>query len=241
MLPLLFGIASVVSTFLGGLFGIRHRDKLHLIISFTAGVLLSLCFFDIIPEIFTLATENGFNVLHALIALVVGFLVIHVLEKAAVIHGTHEDEYGEHRHEMVGTVGALGLSFHSFLDGVGIGLGFHVNQHVGILIAIAVIAHDFSDGLNTVSYMLLNKNSMKKTITLLTVDAFAPIIGVLATVVITIPKNMLMIYLGFFAGFLLYISASDLLPEAHSKKSSWRLVGLTILGVVFMFVVTRLT
>lgn len=241
MLPLLFGVATFFSTFLGGLFGIRHKDKLHLIISFTAGVLLSICFFDIIPEIFNTAIENSLDVTPALIAIVAGFLVIHILEKAAVIHGSHEDQYGEHRHEMVGTVGALGLSFHSFLDGVGIGLGFHVNPHVGILIAIAVIAHDFSDGLNTVSYMLLNKNSTKKAIMLLFVDALAPIAGVLLTYVISIPNHLLMIYLGFFAGFLLYISASDLLPEAHSKKSSWKLVGLTILGVLFIFCVTRFT
>ena len=48
-------------------------------------------------------------------------------------------------------------------------------------------------------------------------------------------------YLGFFAGFLLYIGASDLLPEAHSKHSSIKVIALTLLGVIFIFVVTRFT
>ncbi len=241
MSPFLFSFLAFISTFLGGLFGIRYRERLHLIISFTAGVLLAVCFFDIVPEMFAIATEHHSDITTGLIAVVVGFLAIHILEKAAVIHGSHEESYKEHRHPLVGYIGASGLSFHSFLDGIGIGLGFHVSSHIGTLIAIAVIAHDFSDGLNTVGYMLLNRNSIKKALMLLVVDAVMPILGVLATYAFTIPDNILMVYLGFFAGFLLYIGASDLLPEAHSKKSSWNLLALTVLGALFIFIVSRFT
>ena len=73
----------------------------------------------------------------------------------------------------------------------------------------------------------------------LLLDAAAPVLGVLSTFLFTLSDTGLTIYLGFFAGFLLYIGASEILPEAHSKHSSYRTIGLTILGAAFMFVVTR--
>lgn len=239
MEAIFFSLLSFVSTFLGGLFALKNRDKLHLIMSFTAGVLVGVAFFDLLPEIFSLTTEIHSQVIVPMVALVVGFLLIHILEKVAVIHGTHEEEYAHHKHPTVGLISASGLSFHSFLDGVGIGLGFHVSSAVGILVALAVIAHDFSDGLNTVTLMLANKNTHKKAVTLLLVDAIAPVVGALSTFLFTIPEGLLLIYLGFFAGFLLYIGAGDLLPEAHSEHSSWKMIILTVLGAGFIFLITR--
>ncbi|HSW48270.1 MAG TPA: ZIP family metal transporter [Candidatus Saccharimonadales bacterium] len=239
MEAIILSFVAFLSTALGGLVGLKNRNKLHFIMSFTAGVLLAVCFFDIIPEMFKITSEAGLDITYGLVALVGGFLLIHTLEKATLIHHSHEHEYAEHKHPTVGLLGAGGLAFHSFLDGLGIGLGFHINSHVGLLVAIAVIAHDFSDGLNTVTIMLSNKNTLKKTKLFLLIDAVTPILGVLSTYLFSIPNNILQLYLGFFAGFLLYIGASDLLPEAHSQHSSYKMIGLTILGVVFIFVVTR--
>ena len=231
----------------GGLFGIRHRDKLYLIMSFTAGILIAVCFFDIMPEIISLTTEKNLSITNAFIALVFGFLFFHILEKTVLLHHTHihqEKNYHEHnnidhKHPTIGILGASGLSFHSFLDGVGIGLGFHVSPHIGLLIAIAVIAHDFSDGLNTVTLMLANRNNVKNAFKFLLADATTPILGVISTFIFSIPNNWLQLYLGFFAGFLLYIGASDLLPEAYSQNNSYKMIALTLTGVIFIFIVTR--
>ena len=236
---IVLALAAFVSTFCGGLFGIKYRSKLHYIISFTAGVLIAVAFFDIIPELFSITTQYNIPIRQAMLAIVSGFLAIHVLEKLAVIHTAHEDVYADHHHPLVGSIGASGLAFHSFLDGVGIGLGFHVSPAVGLVVALAVIAHDFSDGLNTVSLMLVNKNSLKRTIWFLLLDALTPVLGVVITFLFTIPESWLTVYLGFFAGFLLYLGASDLLPEAHSKRSSYKLIGLTVLGMAFIFLVTQ--
>ncbi|MBI3620458.1 ZIP family metal transporter [Candidatus Roizmanbacteria bacterium] len=241
MEAIIFAVTASISTFVGGLFSLRHHKRLHYIMSFTAGVLIAVSFFDIIPEIFRIVTENKLDMTMPLIMIVVGFLTIHVLEKYAVIHSSHEGEYADHRHPHVGMISASGLIFHSFLDGVGIGLGFHANAHIGLIVALAVVAHDFSDGLNTVSLMLVNKNTKKKAFTFLLGDALAPIIGVVATYIFQISDAILVVYLGFFAGFLLYIGSSDLLPEAHSQHSSWKMIGLTIVGVAFIFLITRLT
>ncbi len=241
MQPLFFALMAFLSTLAGGFFSLHHYKRLHYIMSFTAGVLIAVSFFDIIPEIFSIVTQNNLDVTYPLLAIVVGFLMIHILEKYAAIHSSHESEYADHRHPHVGIISTSGLVFHSFLDGVGIGLGFHISPHIGLIVGIAVIAHDFSDGLNTVSLMLVNKNTRKRAMQFLLADALAPVLGVLSTFLFQIPENALSLYLGFFAGFLLYIGSSDLLPEAHSKHSSLKMVGLTIAGVIFIFIVTRFT
>ena len=206
---------------------------------FTAGVLLAVVAFDIFPEIFDRVESLHLAPIQPMIALVVGFLLFHIMEKVLLIHHSSEMDYGSHNHPTVGILSALALSGHSFLDGVGIGLGFQVSPAVGLVVAIAVISHDFADGLNTVSLVLINKNPDKKALMMLFVDAFAPVLGVLSTFLFTVPDNILVLYLGFFAGFLLYIGASDILPEAHSQHSSYKTILMTLLGVGFIFAITR--
>lgn len=174
-----------------------------------------------------------------MIALVIGFLLFHIIEKTIVIHHAHEEDYADHKHPHVGVLSALALAGHSFMDGVGIGLGFQVSPAVGILVAVAVIAHDFTDGMNTVALMLTNKNTIQKAQWFLLLDALAPIVGAVSTLFFHLSPQFLVLYLGFFAGFLFYIGASDILPEAHSKNSSWKTILLTVLGVVFIFIITR--
>ncbi|HST89598.1 MAG TPA: ZIP family metal transporter [Ktedonobacterales bacterium] len=239
MSAVLLSVATFFSTGLGGLFALRHRDRLHLIMGFTAGVLLGLVAFDLLPEIFARARELSLDSTAPMLGLVVGFLAFHIAEKLTIIHHAHEADYATHHHPRVGVLSALALSGHSFLDGVGIGVGFKVSAAVGIVVAVAVIAHDFSDGLNTVTLMLVNKNTSRRALGMLLVDALAPVLGAFSTLFFTIPDAGLPIYLGFFAGFLLYIGASDILPEAHRQRSSAVTVALTVLGATFAFVVTR--
>jgi ZIP family zinc transporter len=239
MTAVLLSIATFISTLSGGLTALRHKDSLHRFLGYTAGVLLGVVAFDLLPEIFEAITKGHMTATWPMIALVAGFLLFHTLEKSILIHHSQEGEYEAHHHPQVGIASALALIGHSFLDGVGIGLGFQASTTVGIAVAIAVIAHDFTDGLNTVNLLLLNKHQPRRAFVFLIADALAPIIGVLSTLIFTIPDNWLPIYLGFFAGFLLYIGASEILPEAHSKHSSYSTIALTVLGAVFIFIVTR--
>ena len=111
----------------------------------------------------------------------------------------------------------------------------------GVLVAIAVIAHDFSDGLNTVSLVLTYNNTAGRARLLLACDALAPVCGAASTRLFTLPESVLVLYLGLFAGFLMYIGASDILPQAHSPHSSVSTIMLTLLGALFIFIITRLT
>jgi ZIP family zinc transporter len=238
MLPILLACGTFFSTLLGGLTGLKNKDKLHRLLGFTAGVVIGVVAFDLLPEIFA-SLGHGVTARGAMLALVIGFLVFHIIEKAILIHHSQEHEYEIHRHPQVGMASALALSGHSFLDGLGIGLGFQAGNAVGIAVAIAVIAHDFSDGLNTVTLMLVNDNSRRKAFGMLLVDSLAPVVGAVVGTLVHITDAGLTLYLGFFAGFLLYIGASEILPEAHSKHSSYATIGLTVLGAAFIFFVTR--
>jgi ZIP family zinc transporter len=159
-----------------------------------------------------------------------GFLVFHVIEKFLVIHHSHEQDYAAHKHPDVGVLSALALAGHSFMDGVGIGLAFQVSPSVGVAVAMAVITHDFTDGINTVSLMLAHENSTRRSLALLVLDGAAPVAGAAVTLLFSVPEKFLLGYLGFFAGFLLYIGASDIRPEAHSERSAPLTVLLTLCG-----------
>lgn len=237
--PIFFSIVAFFSTYLGGLFAVRFKDKLHFIMAFAAGVLLGVVSFEIFPEIIEQVNINNFNSIEVMIALVTGFLLFHILEKTILIHHTHEHDYAEHKHPHVGVVSALALTGHSFIDGIGIGLGFQISLAIGLLMAIAVISHSFTDGLNSMTLMLTNKNTAKKSKMFLLLHSMAPVLGVVSTFFFEVSPRFLVLYLGFFAGFLIYIGASDILPEAHLKNSSYNLISLTVLGVLFIFVVSQ--
>ena len=242
--PVALTAAAVASTLAGGAMALRFRDRLHYLLGFTAGVLLGVVAFDLLPEIFALAREHRFDPSASMIALVVGFVLFHSLEKFVLVHPAQEEHYSHHHHPHVGLASAAVLAAHSCMDGVAIGIGFRVSPMVGLTVAIAVIAHDFSDGLNTVSLMLRHHNSTRRAVAMLAVDALAPLVGVLLTLAFAIPPFQLMVYLGFFAGFLLYIGVSDILPEAHSRAGpgvAVRLIALTCAGAAFVYTVVRLS
>ena len=198
-----FIILTFLATLIGGLIAMKLERRIHLLLGFTAGVILSVVSFDILPEMVELSTGLGVDIHKAFIPLVIGFLVFHVIEKYILIHHTHEHEYGDHKHPKLGMGSALALIGHSFLDGIGIGLAFQVSQTTGIAVAIAVLAHDFSDGINTVTLMLTHHNSRGRALFFLILDAFAPVLGALTTLFFTLTSSLVLLYLAIYAVFLL--------------------------------------
>jgi zinc transporter ZupT len=243
MTAVLLSLATFVSTLAGGWFALKFRSRLHFILAFTAGVLLGVVAFDILPEIFASARAGDGDVRRAMTALVVGFLLFHVLEKFILLHHAHEADYASHRHPSVGVVSAVALAGHSFMDGMAIGFAFQVSNTVGVAVAIAVITHDFCDGINTVGLMLAHRNTNVRSIAMLLVDAAAPVLGAASTLLFHVGQGFLIVYLGLFGGFLLYIGAADILPEAHSRagpRAAVALTALTGLGAALVYLVARL-
>ena len=231
-------IAAFFSTLLGGLFALKFKDKLHLILGFSAGAVIAVAFFDLIPEAIELG-EGKFEVSFITGIIALGFILYMILDRFIFLH-SHNHEEGEVCLHPRGKLGAGSLSFHSFLDGIAIGLAFQVSPAVGAIVAIAVLTHDFSDGINTVNMVLKNNGNKKEAFRWLLVDSMAPVLGITATLFFTLPAAVLGIILALFAGFFLYIGASDLLPESHHNHPTIWTTLMTILGVLVLFVAIKL-
>ncbi|MDG6989608.1 MAG: ZIP family metal transporter [Nitrososphaerota archaeon] len=235
IIPILVAAATFFSTMFGGYLALKHGRDLFLFIAFAGGALVSIAFFDLLP---TAIGMNLGSTNWVLVATMVGFLYYHVIQRGIAAHN-HARAMHEQPAPVMGKVGAGTMVLHSFFDGVGIGFGFQVSYAVGALVAFAVIAHDFSDGLNTTTMMLRHGNTKGAAKRFLEADAIAPMIGVLASFMVPASSVALSYILAFFAGEFLSIGASDLLPEAHTHEKSWRMIGLTMLGAAVIFAVTR--
>jgi ZIP family zinc transporter len=240
MEALLLSLLAAAGALLGGFIAFKGKKRLPLALGFTAGLIIGLVAFDLLPEIFEISEAEGLDIVWPMIALASGFLLFHVIEKFILLHYAQEGKYGPHRHPNVGVIGALAFYGHSFLDGLSIGLAFQVNEAVGTAVAIAVIGHRFADGFNTTNVLLHHQNKPRRAKQVILLEAPMPVLGALAALLISVPESTLAIYLGFFAGFILYIGASDILPQAHSRNSSYKVIVATVLGTVFMFLVSRL-
>ncbi|MCX5787534.1 MAG: ZIP family metal transporter [Elusimicrobia bacterium] len=240
LLPMGFCAASLVSTLLGGLGAFRLRKRMHLLMGLAAGVMLGLVTFDILPEIMTRVRDLGVSARGPMMAFAAGYLIFHVLERAIAIH--HGEGYCDagHRHPQAGILSAVALIGHSMTDGICLGLAFQVSHAIGITVGVAVISHDAIDGMNTVAVMLNSENSDRRAAALLVVDALAPIAGVILTFFIQPSPQTLTIFLGYFAGFILYIGGAYLLSEAHSEQSTAGTVVATVLGTAAAFAVSAL-
>ncbi|MFA6432717.1 MAG: ZIP family metal transporter [Candidatus Paceibacterota bacterium] len=238
---ILIAIATFFSTLVGGLFALRFKDKLHLILGFSAGAVIAVAFFDLLPEAIELGGEYyDVSTIASVVAL--GFLVYLVLDRLIFLHAhTHDEDHesseiGSHGAKERGILGAGSMSVHSFLDGVAIGLAFQVSTAVGAVVTIAVLTHDFSDGINTVNMILKNDGGRKQAFRWLMVDAVAPVLGAFSTMFFVLPQQSLGIILALFCGFFLYIGASDLIPESHHSHPKFLTTAMTLLGAAVLYV-----
>jgi len=229
MMLLLIGIATGIATFIGGSLALHLRDRLHLILGFTAGAIIAVAFFDLLPEALSLGVKI-YSPLAITSVLAAGFLLYMLLDRALL-----GAQLGTRGH-----VGAASLTFHSFLDGLAIGLAFQVSSAVGMVVTIAVLVHDFSDGINTVNLSMIGGGSPATARRWLIADAFAPLVGIGVTLLVAVPQQWLALILALFSGFFLYIGASELLPESyHNHPRLWTSVA-TVLGMLVLYIAIRI-
>lgn len=228
-------LGTCLATMIGGLFALAMRDRLHLILGFSAGAVLGVAFFDLMPEALALGHNIDSRALLAIVAL--GFFLYVLLDRSVAPH-----DHGRtlEKQPRRGWLGAGSLSVHSFLDGVAIGVAFQAGRGVGIVVSVAVLIHDFSDGLNTVNVVVKNGGDRKNALRWLLVDAVAPILGALSSLTFSLPDGTIAVVLAFFAGFFLYIGASDLLPESHHAHPRLFTTLATLAGAATLYGVTRI-
>lgn len=250
MTVLLIALAASAATFVGGSFALKFRDKLHLILGFSAGAVAGVALFDLLPEAISLGAKYHSAATIALF-IALGFFCYLILDRLILLH-THDDHevtpYDFRKVSPRGSLGAFTLSIHSFLDGVAIGIGFQASAAIGIVVAAAVLTHDFSDGINTVNLILRNSSTSltaggrawQNAFKWLLTDAAAPVLGAASTLLFRIPESFMGLILAVFVGTFLYLSASDLIPESHHRHPRALTTTMTILGALVLYIVVHL-
>jgi zinc transporter, ZIP family len=223
---------TVLSTLAGGFVALRLARELATAIALTGGVVVAVALFHVLPEAIEAIDDP-----HRVGLLVgAGFVFFFLAERALVLH--HRDEPEQARaHARVGALGAAGLSVHSFIDGLGIGLAFGLDTTTGLLVFLAVVSHDFADGLNTVSFIMRQSGERQTAIRWLAVDAAAPLVGAIVGASLSVGEEQLGALLAVYVGFFLFMGATDLLPHAHEHPSGKRVL-LTIAGFAGILLVS---
>ncbi|MFA6416417.1 MAG: ZIP family metal transporter [Candidatus Paceibacterota bacterium] len=225
-------------TLLGGWFALRFSDRLHLMLGFSAGAVIGVAFFDLLPEALELGERLGASTITMIIGF--SFMAYLVLDRLVLFHPHADEECHNEDHRPRGWLSAGTLSIHSFLDGLAIGLAWQVSVAVGLVVTLAVLAHDFSDGINTVGVILKSGAPKSEAWRWLSVDAIAPVLGILVSTLFTLTEQSLGVVLAVFCGFFLYIGASELLPESHhGHPTRWTTIA-TLLGLGVIFVVVKI-
>lgn len=226
--------AAFAVTMAGGLLALKLQGRLPLVMGFSAGAVIGVAFFDLAPE--ALATGAGLYAPRDLLAIAaLGFFIYAALDRL-VSHHDCEDQANPAR----GLMGAISFSAHSILDGFALGLAFQTSPTVGIVVAVAVLAHDFADGLNTVNVVIRHGGSRTVALRWLAMDAVAPLIGAGLSLLVAPHDGLLAVLLALFCGFFLHIGASGLLPESHRAHPRPSTTVATLLGAGFLYLVTAL-
>ena len=242
-LPTTLAALTALATALGGLLALKAKDRLHLVLGLAAGLLLGLVAFDLLPEVFAHESGEIFGAPAVSVALIGGFLALHLYEKFFGSHEPAESDYGhDHNHasSVAGGVGALAMGGHVFLDGLALALAFQVNNSLGFAVFVALLVHAFSDGLNTVSLLIKSGHWNTRSYWLLGVDSIARISGAALGSTIALSENVITLYLAAFAGIIIYLATSHILPEAHAKHSSRPTLVATLVGVIGMWAMVAL-
>ena len=186
-------------------------------VGFASGILVSAAFMELIP-----AADVSTNALVVLL----GFFVFYLVEKTIMLHSCGEAECEAHTIDWIAIVG---MASDNIVDGIGIAIGYATNPSLGVLITLAVVAHEIPQGFTTAALATRGGFRFWRIILfLLIAGAMYPIGCALAAF---IPASFYTIAIAFVAGDFIYIGAGDLLGEAH-KKFNMKVVLSVVLGGV---------
>src|SRR6185503_17002088 len=242
-----------VSTLLGGLAALHFHHRLHPFMAFASGVLVATAVVDLLPEANALVGEA--RGLEVGIAALAGYLLFTLIEsfihQQSFEHGHVHDDHGlplfqrarpEGGSAPAGLLSVLppaSLLVHSTLDGLAIGLAFQAGSDLGLIVLLAVLAHDFADGMNVVTLALDAARGERLAVGLLLLDAIAPVAGAGLSTLVSIPPATLGLLLETFGGAFIAIGAGHLLPESQHRdpRRGPALVALAGIGAAIVLFV----
>lgn len=209
-------IAAFVATLSAGIFIKKFRNHIGIVCAFSAGFFIALSVLEIIPNIFSLIRPTQISWYEPILAGLTGFLFLFALDRVfSELHlKDHHHMARENIQPKIGLLSTMEFCSHGFIEGLAIGVSFQLQLGLGIVVAIAVISHDFCDGINTLALMLNSRNTLKSSMSMLLVDALAPVLGAVTTFFFSIQDYFLVLTLSFLAGSFLFMGGGTLLPDA---------------------------
>jgi zinc transporter ZupT len=228
--PLGFALAAALGNVVGALVVVRHlRRGLRLIdacVAFGAGFMLAVTLLGVLPEVVGASSE-------AVLFVLLGYLAVHLAQHVVTAHF----HFGEETHRLTPSAGLtalLGLTLHTFFDGVAIASGFLVSDRLGLLLFLAVLLHKLPEGVTIASVLVAGGQSRSRAIGGAAVLGGATILGVLLTEqLVPLAQHGL----ALSAGVTLYVAASNLVPEFQGKRG-W-LTALAFFGGAAGYFVTE--
>jgi zinc and cadmium transporter len=236
----LFG--GVLSVAAAALFALNARTHwIGMLVSYAIGALLGAVFLDILPEAIDLAGDTA-AVSGTVLA---GILLFFTLEKVLIwrhchhdhceAHEPHEHTEHEHDHGRSGTMLIIGDTFHNFVDGIIIAAAFMVDIHLGIVTALAIIAHEIPQEVGDFLILLHSGYSKLRAFQLNLISSFATLVGgVLAYFALQGLQSWTPYILALSAASMIYVAVADLIPGLHKRtqlRDTVQQVVLIVLGV----------
>ncbi len=212
---------------------------LHLMLGFSAGILGGVTFVDILPEAYAVANELSLLSIYVPAGIGIGFFILLVVERYLLvtkeIHGGHFHIHGKPLDHAHGLMGVTALTFHGFMDGFVIPVGFSAGPQVGLIVTLAVAIHQIPDSFAALSLALGSTDSKKQAfLYVLATAADTPVGIVVGLLLVGLGGFMVPIGLGLSAGTFIYVSAADLVPELQHKARSPLVVVSMMLGFLLV-------
>lgn len=244
ILILLFNFLGSVISLAGGLLLLFKKNfayKIsHLLSSFAAGTLLGAVFFDLLPEALHLAEDQNIEISNIFLWTLIGTLFFFFMER--ILHWYHHHSFEEHEIKGKPLIPLLiiGDTVHNFIDGVAIAATFLVNPTIGIITSFAVGMHEIPQEIGDFGVMLKNNMTRKRALLINIISSTASFAGaVFAYYLGNRIEGLSVIFLSVTAGFFLYISLSDLIPEIHHENKKGLAIKESLsllLGVLITFI-----
>ena len=239
---LLGGLLSIVAA---GVVALNARIKhVPMLVSYAVGALLGAVFLHILPEAFGLA--DSLESMAATILL--GILLFFVLEKLVLWRHCHVEQceahdppHAAHDHGRSGLMIMIGDTFHNFVDGILIAAAFHANVELGIVTALAIIAHEVPQEVGDFLILLNSGYSRAQAFAFNGLSSAAMVLGgTLAYFMLQTLQEWIAPLLGLAAASMLYVSVADLIPGLHKRpelQATFQQVVLIALGVATIWLV----
>ena len=198
------------------------------LVSFAIGALLGAAFLEVIPHAF----ENGAP--HTVAAsILVGILVFFLMEKLLLWRHSHdheEDPHAAHDHGRSGALIVVGDTIHNFLDGILIAAAFLQSTQLGIVTAMAIVAHEIPQEVGDFLILLNSGYSKAKAFLLNMLSSCATLVGgALGYYALQVIEGWTPVLLGIVAASMIYVAVADLIPGLHRRTALRATVSQTIL------------